>query len=170
VRSCGVLLSARGSTRFSAVIQPPHLGCASGRPLCSWEREHRTRPSFLKWQDLEFCFWERSCAFAPQRELFKVGRTPTPTVEALFRFNAQGLSASSDLYFDPQPSTTPGSRTCSKGGVPAFVATDKARTAILSTDRAEPITSRRPTTSEIWANAFSRPGPLPKVHRWPAER
>jgi len=167
----GVLLFAQGLNQVSAVVQPPQplLRQWSATLLLGAVNIEQTK--FLNWQDLELLLGTVVRFPAPQRELLKSVASDA-TVEALFRFNAQGLSASSDLYFDPHTEHYTGQQNVLKGWCPAIRLADKAlHSDFVHTDRGEPIYFETTDNFEdLRQRFFAVLARCRKVHRWPAER
>jgi len=167
----GVLLFARALNQVSAVIDPPQpvLRQWSASLLLGAVNIEQTK--FLNWQDLELLLGTVVRFPAPQRELLKSMATDD-TVEALFRFNAQGLSASSDFYFDPHTKHYTGQQNVLKGWCPAIRLADKAlHSDFVHTDRGEPIYFETTDNFEdLRQRFFGVMARCRKVQRWPAER
>lgn len=167
----GVLLFARALNQVSAVVEPPQplLRQWSASLLLGAVNIEQTK--FLNWQDLELLLGTVVRFPAPQRELLKSVATDT-TVEALFRFNAQGLSASSDFYFDPHTAHYTGQQNVLKGWCPALRLADKAlHSDFVHTDRGEPLYFETTDNFEdLRPRFFAVIARCRKVHRWPAER
>lgn len=167
----GVLLFARALNEVSAVVQPPQpmLRQWSASLLLGAVNIEQTK--FLNWQDLELLLGTVVRFPAPQRELLKSVATDA-TVEALFRFNAQGLSASSDFYLDPHTEHYSGQQNVLKGWCPAIRLADKAlHSDFVHTVRGEPIYFETTDNFEdLRQRFFGVIARCRRVHQWPAER
>ena len=167
----GVLLFARALNQVSAVVEPPQplLRQWSATLLLGAVNIEQTK--FLNWQDLELLLGTVVRFPAPQRDLLKLVATEA-TVEALFRFNAQGLSQSNDFYFDPHTQRYTGQQNVLKGWCPAVRLADKAlHSDFVHTNRGEPIYFETTDNFEdLRQRFFAVLARCRKVHRWPAER
>lgn len=167
----GVLLFAQTLNQISAVVDPPQplLRQWSASLLLGAVNLEQTK--FLNWQDLEMLLGTVVRFPAPQREVLKAAATDA-TVEALFRFNAQGLSPGSDFYFDPHTQHYTGQQNVLKGWCPGIRLADKAlHSDFVHTDRGEPIYFETTDNFEdLRQRFFDVIGRCRKVHRWPAER
>ncbi len=112
----GLSRSRKGTVAclVSALVEPPQPLLRQWSATLLLGAVNIEQTQFLNWQDLELLLGTVVRFPAPQRELLKSVATDA-TVEALFRFNAQGLSASSDLSFDPHPEHYPGQQKVLKG-------------------------------------------------------
>lgn len=167
----GVLLFAQALNQVSAVIEPPQplLRQWSASVLLGAVNIEQTK--FLNWQDLELLLGTVVRFPAPQRELLKSIATEA-TVEALFRFNAQGLSAGSDFYFDPPTQHYTGQQNVLKGWCPGIRLADKAlHSDFVHPDRGEAIYfATTDNFEDLRQRFFGVIGRCRKVHQWPAER
>jgi hypothetical protein len=159
----GVLLFARALNQVSAVVEPhqPLLRQWSATLLLGALNIEQTK--FLNWQDLELLLGTVVRFPAPQRDLLKSVATDE-TVEALFRFNARGLSHGSDLYFDPHTEHYTGQQHVLKGWCPGIRLADKAlHSDFIHTQRGEPLYFETTDNFEDLETTFlRRPGPLPQ--------
>ena len=167
----GVLLFARALNQISAVVEPPQplLRQWSATLLLGAMNIEQTK--FLNWQDLELLLGTVVRFPAPQRDLLKSVATDA-TVEALFRFNAQGLSQGSDLYFDPHTEHYTGQQNVLKGWCPGIRLADKAlHSDFIHTHRGEPIYFETTDNFEdLRQRFFAVLTRCRKVQNWPAER
>ena len=167
----GVLLFAQALNKVGAVVEPPQplLRQWSATLLLGAMNIEQTK--FLNWQDLELLLGTVVRFPAPQRDLLKSVATEA-TVEALFRFNAQGLSRSSDLYFDPHTERYTGQQNVLKGWCPTVRLADKAlHSDFVHTDRGEPLYFETTDNFEdVRQRFFAVLARCRQVQRWPAER
>jgi len=167
----GVLLFAQVLHQVRAVVQPPQplLGQWSATLLLGAVNIEQTK--FLNWQDLELLLGTVVRFPAPQRELLKLTATEA-TIEALFRFNAQGLFQGDDFYFDPHTEHYTGKQNVLKGWCPAVRLADKAlHSDFVHTARGEPIYFETTDNFEdLRQRFFAVMGRCRVVHRWAAER
>jgi hypothetical protein len=167
----GVLLFARALNQISAVVEPPQplLRQWSATLLLGAMNIEQTK--FLNWQDLELLLGTVVRFPAPQRDLLKSVSTEA-TVAALFRFNAQGLSQGSDLYFDPHTEHYTGQQNVLKGWCPGIRLADKAlHSDFIHTHRGEPIYFETTDNFEdLRQRFFAVLTRCRNVHNWPAER
>jgi len=167
----GVLLFARALNQVSAVVEPPQplLRQWSATLLLGALNIEQTK--FLNWQDLELLLGTVVRFPAPQRDRLK-SVAAEATVEALFRFNAQGLSPGSDLYFDPHTEHYTGQQNVLKGWCPAVRLADKAlHSDFIHTHRGEPIYFETTDNFEdLRQRFFAVLTRCRKVQNWPAER
>ncbi len=167
----GVLLFAQVLNQVRAVVQPPQplLGQWSATLLLGAVNIEQTK--FLNWQDLELILGTVVRFPAPQRELLKLTATDA-TIEALFRFNAQGLFQGDDFYFDPHTEHYTGKQNVLKGWCPAVRLADKAlHSDFVHTARGEPIYFETTDNFEdLRQRFFAVMGRCRLVHRWAAER
>src|SRR5450756_1076560 len=167
----GVLLFARALNQISAVVEPPQplLRQWSATLLLGAMNIEQTK--FLNWQDLELLLGTVVRFPAPQRDLLK-SVAAVATVAALFRFNAQGLSPGSDLYFDPHTEHYTGQQNVLKGWCPAVRLADKAlHSDFIHTHRGEPIYFETTDNFEdLRQRFFAVLTRCRKVLNWPAER
>jgi transposase len=167
----GVLLFAQALNQVRAVVQPPQplLGQWSATLLLGAVNIEQTK--FLNWQDLELILGTVVRFPAPQRELLKSAATEA-TIEALFRFNAQGLFQGDDFYFDPHTEHYTGQQNVLKGWCPAVRLADKAlHSDFVHTARGEPIYFETTDNFEdLRQRFFAVMGRCRRVHRWAAER
>ena len=167
----GVLLFARALNQVSAVVEPPQplLRQWSATLLLGAMNIEQTK--FLNWQDLELLLGTVVRFPAPQRDMLKSVSTEA-TVAALFRFNAQGLSPGSDLYFDPHTEHYTGQQNVLKGWCPAVRLADKAlHSDFIHTHRGEPLYFETTDNFEdLRQRFFAVLTRCRKVLNWPAER
>jgi transposase len=167
----GVLLFAQALNQVRAVVQPPQplLGQWSATLLLGAVNIEQTK--FLNWQDLELILGTVVRFPAPQRELLKSAATEA-TIEALFRFNAQGLFQGDDFYFDPHTEHYTGQQNVLKGWCPAVRLADKAlHSDFVHTVRGEPIYFETTDNFEdLRQRFFAVMGRCRRVHGWAAER
>ena len=167
----GVLLFARALGEVSAVVEPPQPSLRQWSATLLLGAVNIEQTKFLNWQDLELLLGMVVRFPAPQRELLKSVATDA-TVEALFRFNAQGLSTGSDFYFDPPTEHYTGQQNVLKGWCPALRLADKAlHSDFVHPDRGEPLYFETTDNFEdLRQRFFAVIARCRKVHRWPAER
>ena len=167
----GVLLFARALNQIRAVVEPPQplLRQWSATLLLGAMNIEQTK--FLNGQDLELLLGTVVRFPAPQRDLLKSVSTEA-TVAALFRFNAQGLSPGSDLYFDPHTEHYTGQQNVLKGWCPGIRLADKAlHSDFIHTHRGEPIYFETTDNFEdLRQRFFAVLTRCRKVLNWPAER
>jgi hypothetical protein len=167
----GVLLFARALNQVSAVVEPPQPVLRQWSATLLLGAMNIEQTKFLNWQDLELLLGTVVRFPAPQRELLRSVASDA-TLEALFRFNAQGLSEGSDFYFDPHTEHYTGQQNVLKGWCPAIRLADKAlHSDFIHTRRGEPIYFETTDNFEdLRQRFFAVLARCRKVHHWPAVR